>query len=148
MRGEAHIDVELLKIEIKKMYAAVSQAPDNEFIFPTGRAWAEDLDYPDELARVPETAAESFAGVANPFALGRLETGEDVLDIGCGAGTDTFVAAERMFERSPPAQIDLLTSAAMTSLQLIERRQSPGSDQAVTSRRAKTVPATAAARVT
>jgi len=93
MRGEAHVDVELLKIEIKKMYAAVSQAPDNEFIFPTGRAWAEDLDYPDELARVPETAAESFAGVANPFALGRLETGEDVLDIGCGAGTDTLVAA-------------------------------------------------------
>jgi len=107
MRGEAHIDVELLKIEIKKMYAAVSQAPDNEFIFPTGRAWAEDLDYPDELARVPETAAESFAGVANPFALGRLEAGEDVLDIGCGAGTDTLVAAQMIAPSGNVMGIDM-----------------------------------------
>ncbi|HKG11209.1 MAG TPA: methyltransferase domain-containing protein [Gaiellaceae bacterium] len=109
MRGEAHIDVELLKIEIKKMYAAVSQAPDNEFIFPTGRAWAEDLDYPDELARVPETAAESFAGVANPFALGRLEAGEDVLDIGCGAGTDTLVAAQMIAPSGNVMGIDMIS---------------------------------------
>ena len=46
---------------------------------PTGRAWAEDLDYPaDLLARVPETACASFAGVANPFSLGALTAGEDV----------------------------------------------------------------------
>jgi ubiquinone/menaquinone biosynthesis C-methylase UbiE len=35
---------------------------------------------------------ESFAGVANPFSLGRLERGERVLDLGCGAGTDSLVA--------------------------------------------------------
>ena len=43
---------------------------------------------------MPETAAESFAGVANPFSLGALERGERVLDLGCGAGTDTLVAAQ------------------------------------------------------
>jgi len=64
-------------------------------MFPTGRAWAEDLGYPAELlARVPETSCESFAGVANPFSLGVLDPGEDVLDIGCGAGMDTLVAAQ------------------------------------------------------
>jgi arsenite methyltransferase len=88
------IDVGVLKTEIRKTYASVSQEPEKDFIFPTGRAWAEDLDYPAELARVPETAVESFAGVANPFALGRLEPGERVLDLGSGAGTDSLVAAQ------------------------------------------------------
>jgi arsenite methyltransferase len=87
------IDVGLLKAEIRKAYASVSDEPEKDFIFPTGRAWAEDLGYPEELARVPERSVESFAGVANPFSLGRLEPGERVLDFGCGAGTDSLVAA-------------------------------------------------------
>jgi arsenite methyltransferase len=89
------IDVEVLKSEIRKTYARVSEQPREDFIFPTGRAWAEDLNYPRELlARVPEIAAESFAGVANPFALGTLEPGEAVLDVGSGAGTDSLMAAQ------------------------------------------------------
>ena len=73
------IDVAVLKTEIKKTYASVSDEPERDFIFPTGRGWAEDLDYPPELANVPEQAVESFAGVANPFSLGRLAPGERVL---------------------------------------------------------------------
>jgi len=89
------LDVDLLRSEIQRTYAAVSNDPGREFMFPTGRAWAEDLDYPPELlARVPETSCESFAGVANPFSLGVLDPGEDVLDVGCGAGMDTLVAAQ------------------------------------------------------
>jgi SAM-dependent methyltransferase len=87
------IDVELLKSEIKNTYASVSLDPEKDFIFPTGRAWAKDLDYPAELERVPDFVTESFAGVANPFSLGRLEPGERVLDLGSGAGTDSLVAA-------------------------------------------------------
>jgi arsenite methyltransferase len=94
MAVEILIDVEILKREIKKTYASVSQDPEKDFVFPTGRAWAEDLEYPPELANVPEAAAESFAGVANPFSLGRLEPGERVADLGCGAGTDSLVAAQ------------------------------------------------------
>src|SRR3954469_12940406 len=71
--------------------------PDQEqdFIFPTGRAWAQDLGYPEpELSRVPEASVASFAGVANPFTLGALDPGAVVLDLGCGAGTDLLVAAQ------------------------------------------------------
>jgi hypothetical protein len=90
----AAIDADVLKCEIKKTYAAVSQDPERVFSFPTGRAWAEDLGYPPELARVPDTAVASFAGVANPWELGRVAAGECVLDLGCGAGTDTLIAAQ------------------------------------------------------
>ena len=108
MAVEIDIDVEVLKCEIKKTYARVSQEPDEDFVFPTGRAWILDLGYPPELvARLPEAAAESFAGVANPFALGRLEPGEVVLDVGSGAGTDSLVAAQMVGPEGRVTGIDM-----------------------------------------
>ena len=107
MSIDVEIDVGVLKTEIKKTYASVSQEPEKEFIFPTGRPWAEDLGYPEELATVPETAVESFAGVANPFSLGRLSPGERVLDLGSGAGTDSLVAAQMVGESGRVTGIDM-----------------------------------------
>src|SRR6266481_6877263 len=107
MAIEIPIDVDLLKREIKKTYASLSREPDKDFVFPTGRAWADDLGYPEELANVPERAAESFAGVANPFSLGRLAPGERVLDLGCGAGTDSLVAAQMVGEHGHVTGIDM-----------------------------------------
>ena len=94
MAVDTDIDVDLLKSEIKKTYASLSAEPEKDFVFPTGRPWAEDLGYPEALASVPETAVQSFAGVANPFSLGPLEPGARVLDLGSGAGTDSLVAAQ------------------------------------------------------
>ena len=108
MAIDVDIDVEVLKCEIKKTYAQVSEEPEADFIFPTGRAWAEDLGYPpDLLARVPDTAVESFAGVANPFALGQLAPSERVLDIGSGAGTDSLVAAQMVGGEGRVTGIDM-----------------------------------------
>jgi SAM-dependent methyltransferase len=104
---EIGIDLGLLKYEIRKTYASVSAEPGTDFVFPTGRAWAEDLGYPGELARVPESAVESFAGVANPFSLGRLLPGERVLDLGSGAGTDSLVAAQMVGDRGRVTGIDM-----------------------------------------
>jgi SAM-dependent methyltransferase len=107
MAVEVDIDVGLLKEEIKKTYSSVSTEPEKDFIFPTGRSWAEDLDYPPELANVPDAAAESFAGVANPFSLGPLAAGERVLDLGSGAGTDSLVAAQMVGEEGSVTGIDM-----------------------------------------
>ena len=107
MAVDADIDVDLLKSEIKKTYASVSTEPEKDFIFPTGRPWAEDLDYPEELANVPETAVQSFAGVANPWELGRLTLGERVLDLGSGAGTDSLVAAQMVGAEGSVTGIDM-----------------------------------------
>ena len=122
MASGVGIDLDLLKSEIKKTYASVSQRPEQDFVFPTGRAWAEDLDYPPELANVPESAAESFAGVANPFSLGRLAPGERVLDLGSGAGTDSLVAAQMVGPAGSVTGIDMtpemLAKARATAAEL------------------------------
>lgn len=116
MAVDIDIDVQHLKREIKRTYAEVSQEPGKDFVFPTGRAWAEDLGYPEELARVPDSAVESFAGVANPFSLGRLEQAERVLDVGSGAGTDSLVAAQMV---GPEGRV---TGIDMTAEMLVKAR--------------------------
>ena len=89
------VDVDVLREEIRKTYTDLSTDHEQQFIFPTGRAWARELGYPEsELARVPDATAESFAGVANHWTLGRVEPGSVVLDLGCGAGTDLLITAQ------------------------------------------------------
>ena len=89
------VDVDVLREEIRSTYTDVCTDQEHEFIFPTGRAWAQELEYPEpELARVPDATVESFAGVANHWLLGRARPGSVVLDLGCGAGTDLLIAAQ------------------------------------------------------
>jgi arsenite methyltransferase len=123
---DVDIDVALLKGEIKKTYASVSAEPERDFIFPTGRAWAEDLGYPEELANVPQTAVESFAGVANPWELGRLASGERVLDLGSGAGTDSLVAAQMVGEAGRVTGIDM-------TLEMLKKARAAANEMGVTS---------------
>ena len=133
MAVEVEIDVQVLKSEIKKTYASVSQEPEKDFIFPTGRSWAIDLGYPEpELSRVPEATAESFAGVANPHTLGRIEEGATVLDLGCGAGTDLLIAAQMVGPSGKAIGVDMTpsmverarASAAEMGLQNVELHES------------------------
>jgi arsenite methyltransferase len=57
------VDVGVLRHEIQKTYTDVATDTAQEFIFPTGRSWAQELGYPEpELSRVPDATVESFAG--------------------------------------------------------------------------------------
>jgi arsenite methyltransferase len=116
---EPPVDVDVLRDEIRRTYTDVSTDRDRQFIFPTGRAWAQELGYPEpELARVPDATVESFAGVANHWALGRIDPGSVVLDLGCGAGTDLLVAAQMTGPTGRVIGVD------MTSAMLDRARQS------------------------
>jgi len=91
------VDIEALRCEIRKEYAQVAGQPDKGFHFHTGRALTAIVGYDDDLLEgVPERAIESFAGTGNPFAIGPLHDGERVVDIGSGAGIDSFVAARQV----------------------------------------------------
>jgi len=51
-----------------------------------GPAVAEAFYSPEELAGLPQEAIEFALGVANPVRHANLQPGENVLDLGCGAG--------------------------------------------------------------
>jgi ubiquinone/menaquinone biosynthesis C-methylase UbiE len=77
-----------------------------------GRRFAESLGYPPALlAALPAVAVEAFSGVSNVSLFADLPGGVTVLDLGCGAGLDTLLAAQRVGPRGRVVGIDF--SAAM-----------------------------------
>ncbi|MGH3134414.1 MAG: methyltransferase domain-containing protein [Gaiellaceae bacterium] len=58
-------------------------------------AVAHKLYSPEELALVPRSAIEGALGVANHLRVAEIEPGETILDLGCGAGIDSILAAHR-----------------------------------------------------
>jgi arsenite methyltransferase len=94
---EVAVDPEQLRAEVRNKYREVALAPGAPHHFHTGRRLAALLGYDADLvAGLPDRAVESFAGVGNPFSLRTIAPGETVVDIGSGAGFDSFVAAHHV----------------------------------------------------
>ena len=93
-KDEVGVDAEALREEVKSKYRQVAAEPGAAYHFHTGRFLARHLGYDEAFtASLPDAAVESFAGVASPFSLRTLREGEHVVDVGSGAGFDSFVAA-------------------------------------------------------
>jgi arsenite methyltransferase len=108
------VDVCELRTEIQAKYAAVATKPEAAYHFHTGRPIAERCRY--DMAAVdvlPPIAIESFAGVANPFELRSLQPGENVVDLGSGAGMDCFLAAHAVGDAGSVIGVDM-TQAMLT----------------------------------
>ena len=103
------LDTARLRNEVRRMYSRVAAAPDGEFHFHRGPAYAaERLQYdPVELAALPAFVTASFAGIGNPHLAGAIETGATVLDLGCGAGTDLLLAARRIGPTGTAIGVDM-----------------------------------------
>jgi arsenite methyltransferase len=92
--GAAPVDPAELRACVQAKYGEVALHLTAEFHFHTGRDLAQRCRY--DLAAVdafPPVAVESFAGVANPFELRPIPPGARVVDVGSGAGFDSFTAA-------------------------------------------------------
>jgi arsenite methyltransferase len=88
-------DLEQIDAGIRDKYKNVAVTPEGHFKYPTGRDGLKGLGYDDQLIKdLPDQVAGSFCGVGNPFSLGEIPSGAQVLDIGCGSGVDALLAAK------------------------------------------------------
>ena len=109
MKADLPVDPAVLREEVKSKYREVATNPHGEYHFHTGRPLAKRLGYDSSLVdSMPDSAVESFAGVANPFSLRRLHAGERVIDAGSGGGFDCFVAAKQVGPTGSVVGIDML----------------------------------------
>src|SRR5437867_8857381 len=91
------LDLDQLRAAVQDEYAEVAACPTRGYHFHVGRAHAARLGYdPADLDRLPAAVTESFAGIGNPFALGRLTPGERVVEGGSGAGMDALIAGRQV----------------------------------------------------
>ncbi len=98
---------------IRNKYAEVSVSAAGKFQYPVGRDGAAALGYdPAILESAPARFFESSCPVGNPFSLGRIEPGSAVLDYGCGAGFDLYVASRLAGEHGRFCGMDLTEKMA------------------------------------
>lgn len=108
MAQPPQVETEKIREAIREKYARIAATAEGAFKYLTGRAGAEALGYlAEELDQVPAANLSSYCGVGNPFALGPIARGEKVLDVGCGAGVDVLVAAQRVGPGGRACGVDL-----------------------------------------
>ncbi len=106
--GIARVDRDVLRRSIAAKYSEVATNPELGFHFHTGRPLALMLGYPSEVIdRLPAATVASFAGTGNPFLFGALQAGEQVVDVGCGAGLDTLIAAQQVGPAGRVVAVDM-----------------------------------------
>lgn len=91
------MDKTRLRDGVRRAYSAAAERPQDTHPFQVGRALAESLGYPqDLLAALPSVSVDAFSGVSNVAIFAEILVGTTVLDLGCGAGLDSLIAAERV----------------------------------------------------
>src|SRR3954466_8212386 len=110
MAEDLLVDPDVLREHVRDKYREVATDPHRTFHYHTGRPLAARLGYDTgAVDALPDRAVESFAGVGNPFSLRSLDPGERVVDVGSGAGFDSFIAAGQVGPEGQVVGIDMTT---------------------------------------
>src|SRR5437764_3779258 len=108
MTEDLLVDPQTLREQVRDKYRDVALDPHAEHHFHTGRPLSVRLGYDQTVVDAfPDQAVESFAGVGNPFSLRWLAPGERVIDVGSGAGFDSFIAAGQVGVTGAVVGIDM-----------------------------------------
>lgn len=106
--GIANVDRDELRARVAEKYRDVAVNPELGFHFHTGAPLARMLGYAAEIvAALPQGTVDSFAGTGNPYLFGDLMPGEVVVDVGCGAGFDTLIAARQVGASGRVLSVDM-----------------------------------------
>jgi SAM-dependent methyltransferase len=104
------MEADKIKDVVKKSYGDIAKSADSG----CGCSGAQDLSkdisksigYSDEeINAVPD--ANLGLGCGNPIAIGRIEPGDTILDLGSGAGFDAFLAAKKVGETGKVIGVDM-----------------------------------------
>jgi len=121
MTKDLLVDQDALREQVRGKYREVAADPGASFHFHTGRALARRLGYDAAaVAALPDRAVESFAGVGNPFSLRPLASGERVVDVGSGAGFDSFIAGGQVGPGGQVIGVDMTAEMLAKSRQTAE----------------------------
>jgi SAM-dependent methyltransferase len=97
--GEDLLGQEAIKSNVRAAYRAV---------IGTATRVAERLYDAEQLARLPHGAIEQALGVGNPVRAAGLRPGDTVIDLGCGGGIDTILAACAVAPNGKAIGLDML----------------------------------------
>lgn len=128
-------DLKKIEAGIREKYTGVAKSPEGQFMYPTGKKGLEALNYEKTLIdRLPDAVASSYCGVGNTYSLGKINTGDQVLDIGCGAGVEAILAAMMTGETGNVVGVDIVpemlvraeTNLKMTGLKNVTFKNASG----------------------
>lgn len=110
-----------LREGVRDAYSNAALRPDKKHDFPVGRVFAESIGYPSDLLdSLPAVAIEVFAGVSNVAVFSDIPPGAHVLDLGCGAGLDALIAAQRTGDDGRVIAIDFSNSMLDRARQAVQ----------------------------
>jgi arsenite methyltransferase len=111
-----------LRERVHGAYSAAAEWPKEKHPFPVGRRFAKSLGYPpDLLARLPSVSVEAFSGVSNVSIFADIPVGARVLDLGCGAGLDSLIAAKRVGTKGKVIGLDFSESMLKRAQQALAK---------------------------
>lgn len=96
-----------LREGVRRAYSAAAERPQDKHPFPVGYSFAESLGYPEGLlANLPRVSVDAFSGVSSVSVFAEISVGATVLDLGCGAGLDSLIAARKVGPHGRVISID------------------------------------------